>query len=87
LWRSDPTSYFWVKTYLVADLLLQTIDGTCDKPMKGHNTNGGIVHSGLPRHTLPSEGEVMFEHGCGGMVTDATGREYIDFVLVMVLLF
>ena len=49
--------------------------------MKGHNTNGGIVHSGLPRHTLPSEGEVMFEHGCGGMVTDATGREYIDFVL------
>jgi glutamate-1-semialdehyde 2,1-aminomutase len=40
-----------------------------------------IVHSGLPRRSLLSGGEVVFERGSGGMVFDATGSEYVDFIL------
>jgi glutamate-1-semialdehyde 2,1-aminomutase len=40
-----------------------------------------IAHSGLPRRTLTLGGEVMFERGSGGIVIDADGREYIDFIL------
>src|SRR5713101_4422165 len=40
-----------------------------------------IVHSGLPRRSLAFGGEVLFERGSGGMVIDAEGREYVDFIL------
>lgn len=40
-----------------------------------------IVHSGLPKRSLASGGEIIFERGSGGMVVDADGREYIDFIL------
>jgi glutamate-1-semialdehyde 2,1-aminomutase len=40
-----------------------------------------IAHSGLPRRSLASGGELVFERGSGGIVIDAMGREYIDFIL------
>ncbi len=43
--------------------------------------NATIAHSGLSRRSLALGGEIVFERGSGGMVTDINGKEYVDFIL------